>query len=158
MILKVGDYTFHEAYVAFHFIRDNVYSPWVTIGVCLTYGDFADARYPRHPHLRREFQEEAAEAGNLAGTYEFMQKWHESHQNVNDVVSKPVRYCTTFHDVKQVLEKLRQKYTFVSNADTFGRLAIILKSRERYFPAVYQSSNSKKAHLIAKLREAGYTT
>ena len=156
MILKVGDYTFHESYVAFHFVRDNPYSPWETIGCCLTYGNFSDACYPKHKHLRQEFKEEAAEAGPVAGTYEFMELWHQSHQTTNDVVSKPIRYCTMFWDVKQVLEKLGTNYVLVSDTNKFAMLAVMLKSRKRYFPVVYQERNPKRPAIVAALREAGY--
>lgn len=159
MIHYVGQHAFHEAYVTFHFARDNAYSPWESIGVALVYQDFADAKYlPEYAHLRREFKDEVAEANGLAGTYEFMDLWHRRHQETNDVVSKVIRYCTTWHDMWGVLQKLKIDYVGTFDAKQFAKMAIMLKSRERYFPVVFQRHSQDGNEVLLALREAGLIT
>tara|TARA_R110002096_G_scaffold388802_2_gene583121 strand:+ start:4386 stop:4865 length:480 start_codon:yes stop_codon:yes gene_type:complete len=156
MILQAGVHTFHEAYVAFHFARDNAFCPWVTIGCGLTYGNFADAKYiPKYNHLRDEFRSEAEEAGGLSGTYDFMNNWHIENQSSNAVVSKVIRYRTMWGDMWGILQSLVRNYVGVTDTNKFAMLAIMLKSRKGYFPVVYQDSNSQRANIVASLKEAG---
>jgi len=157
MIVQAGEYTFYEAYLTFHFKRDNAYAPWETIGCALTYGSFADARYvPEYAHLRDEFKREAKEAGDLASTYDFMDNWHRLHQNNNDVVSKVIKYCTNWHDMWGILRRIAVNYVGVRDLNKFAMISVMLKSRDKYFPIVYHDTNKKRVEIVAALKKAGY--
>tara|TARA_Y100001937_G_scaffold96105_1_gene130597 strand:- start:416 stop:892 length:477 start_codon:yes stop_codon:yes gene_type:complete len=155
VILAAGPYRYKEVNIAFHFIRENVYSPWRSIGVFVVWRNWARASYIRpYRHLKKEFDLEVEQAGPSAFTYEFLDRWHKRHQNSVDVVSKVIRYCTT-NDMDNVFKKVARRYCGSLTPSKLGMMTIMLRSEPRYFPIQYSIGSSDRPRQVAELRKAG---
>ena len=105
--------------------------------------------------IYRNGKSEAVASNGLSGTYHFMDIWHKAHQETNDVVSKVIRYCTAWHDMEGVLQHLGRSYLGILDVNKFGMLSIMLKSREFYFPVVFQERNARRPAMVAELKKVG---
>lgn len=156
MIVRAGKFIFHEVYVAFHVVRENSYSPWICIGVYVSYGDYTNCRYDdEHEYITKEFQREVVRAGHLSGTYDFLDKWRKNHSEIHSTITKIVRYRTLANDIPDLLRRMAIRYINTIDGNDFAMMAIMLKSRDGYFPVVYQAQNQQRPEVVEALREAG---
>jgi hypothetical protein len=150
-----GDRTLHCLKVAFHLLRENSYSPWDLIGVVVGFGNRADCYYKAgHRHIDEEFQLEAERAGTLSGSYEFINSWHLRYQRRNDVVTKVINYYVTKESLVKFVRDTAYSYVVSNDPNRFIRLAIMLRSRERYIPVVFNPAQRKLRALNQKIIEA----
>lgn len=150
-----GDRTLHCLKVAFHLIRENSYSPWETIGVVVGFGNRADCYYRAgHKHIDEEFRLEADRAGTLSGTHEFIHNWHLRYQRRNEVVTKVINFYVTTESLEKFVRDVAFNYVVSGNPNRFIRLAIMLRSRERYIPVVFNHAQRNLRALTQKLIEA----
>ena len=155
MIIQIGDYKFKEVNIAFHLARDNAFSPWRTIGVFVIWHNWAKARYIHgYKHLAAEFNREVKLAGAAAFNYDFLDQWHKRHQNSLDVVSKVIRYCPT-SDMINLTDKVHRRYCGSTNVRRIGMMAIMLRSRPRYFAVQYDKNGPANQPQIEALRKEG---
>jgi len=156
VIYTAGEYVFHEHYVAFHVVRENAHTPWRVIGAYVTYGQYARCKYhPDFSYMEKEFHAEVELAGDLRGTHAFLDKWRLEHQGLHDVITPVIKYCSESRNSYNILCRMGVKYVNGREANTFAMMAIMLKSRERYFPVVFQERNKDRPKVVRALREAG---
>ena len=158
-VIRVGDYTFYECNVAFHFKRDNVYSPWYAIGVYYTAPKFQGARYVHdYREIRDAFYREldTVDSEYIRGGTEFLDAWRRRYYAPTDIISPIINYCTSYRgEFGDLLIHLFTKYVGCCSPSSFAMLTIMLKMREKYFPALFKDGKGREA-VTAALKEAGY--
>lgn len=156
MIHQVEAYKFYEIYLAFHLARDDESSPWVPIGFVMSYGNQTQCTYLRqYKCYEKEFKEECYLAGDLTGTYDFIHKWHLRHQQPNEAVTKVIKYCSLSNQLDQIIIQMRSTYLGANAGIRFGMLAIMLKSRDLYFPIVYDTIRKDHDKIVQALKNKG---
>lgn len=151
-----GDKKLHGLSVAFHLRRDNSFAPWEIIGVVIGFGSRSDCYYhPKHKHIEEEFRDECLKAGTLSGTYDFIDGWHRRYQRRNEVVTKVINYYVSSESLHKIVRDIAWSYVLRTSPNRFIRLTIMLRSRERYIPVVFNPTQQKSKSLISKLIEAG---
>jgi len=157
-IIRAGDYTFYECNVAFHFKRDNVYSPWHAIGVYYTSPKFQGARYLfEYIDIENAFHYELStvESEYIRGGPEFLDIWRRRYYTPTDVISPVINYCTTYRgEFRMLLIHLFTKYVGSCSPSSFAMLTVMLKMRKQYFPALFKDGKGLK-EVTAALNEAG---
>ena len=155
---KVGEYTFYECNVAFHFRRDNVYSPWVAIGVYYTAPKFQGARYlNQYLDIEDAFYRElnTVDSEYIRGGPEFLESWAKRYHGATDVISPVINYCTTYRgEFRDLLIHLFTKYVGSCSPSSFAMLTIMIKMRKRYFPALFKDGKDRD-NFTKVINEAG---
>lgn len=155
MILKAGPYIFHEHYMAFHLVRDNAYTPWRIVGVYVSYNGEARCKYiPEMRHVQEIYEEEAEHAGELCGTYEFLNRWRDNVEESNSAITKVIKYYSLWHNPGHILHDMCQHLLGSMHPDRLAFIAIMVRSREKYFPVVFQY-NKKRDKVVAELKKTG---
>tara|TARA_R110002126_G_scaffold10482_13_gene47686 strand:- start:1715 stop:2206 length:492 start_codon:yes stop_codon:yes gene_type:complete len=159
-IITAGEYTFYECNVAFHFRRDNVYSPWYVIGVYLTNPWFQDAKYPKeHRDILKAFRAEIASVTSpyIAGEIEFLDLWRAKHCSPHDVIGPVVNYRTTYgrehREFGDVLIHLFVKYVGSCSPVIFNMLTLMHKLPS-YYPSLF-IDGGKRVKIRKALEGAG---
>jgi len=157
-IVQVGDYTFYECNVAFHFERDNPYSPWMAIGIHLTHDKYCGVKYlPKFKSREVEFKSELSKIDSpyIRGGPEFLHAWCKSHTVATSVVGPVINYCTIYKgEYRFILLHLFAKYVGNLSPKAFYMLTIMLKSRKKYFASIF-SDTGKSAKIVSALKEEG---
>jgi len=89
--------------------------------------------------MEDQFQLECERSQGLCGTYDFMDRWHKRNQGLNDVVSKVIRYYCLNKDPRDHFNRHLVKYVGTGKTNDFGKMAIMLKSRESFYSIVFMS-------------------
>ena len=148
--------TVYEMNVAYHFKRDNVYSPWTVIGVLVTQGTTAVARYDYHYRQFGEIFERAAiDAGEMVrGTFTFLDDWRRGQQETNCVISPVINHITLMKSVREVTTRLYTRYVGSQDPATFGALAVMIKTR-KHVPTQNGFDVERSKVTVEELKEAG---
>lgn len=155
MILKVGPYIFHQHYVAFHLVRDNAYTPWRAVGVYVSYNGRARCKYvPEMRYNQRIYEQEVEMAGDLCSTYEFLDNWRKIVNQPNSAITKVVNYYSLWHNPGHILHDMCQHLLGSIAPNKMAFIAIMVKSREKYFPVVFQHGK-KRQSVVEELKKAG---
>ena len=143
-IVTAGEYTFYECNVAFHFRRDNVYSPWTVVGVYLTNPWFQDAKYNKVDRdIVKAFREEVASVNSpyIAGELDFFELWRKRYCSPHDVIGPVVNYRTTYgreaREFGDVLIHLFVKYVGSCSPLICNMLTVMHKLRDAYYPSLF---------------------
>jgi len=157
-VIRVGEYEFYECNVAFHFIRDNPYSPWQCIGVYFTHPKYQNCRYVYHySHITKEFQDEvkSVDSEYIRGGPEFLEIWRRRYYSPLEVISPVINYCTTYRgEFRDLLTHLFTKYVAACSPTSFAMLTLMIKKREMFFPAIFKDGKQKEP-ITRALVEAG---
>jgi hypothetical protein len=156
VIVKIGNKIFYENYVSFHLHRASIYSPWQVIGVYLAYHKDARCRYAReYRYMEAEFYREVDRAGDLAGTYEFLDGWRKKHIELNSVMTKVIRFCTQSNDYCSHIHDLGEAYVGRTDPQYMGKIAVMLKSPKRFYPVVFafMKQHREVLELLRKAKE-----
>ncbi len=160
-IIVAGEFTFYECNVAFHFQRDNAYSPWNVIGIYLTSPKFQGSRYVRG---RKDFEcrftseVDLIDSPYIAGEIEFLELWRKKIYSPHDVIGPIVNYCTTYGrtsaEFRDVMIHLFTKYVGACSPVVYQTLALMLRMKNHYFPAIF-IDGARKDKITKALQEAG---
>lgn len=156
MIFRIGDTVFKEYYLCFQFARKSFRDAWRVVGIYMTCrGYTACALVPELEHYKKEFKEECAAAGELAGTHEFMDRWRKNHVDPFCVIAKPIIYCHYLMNSLDVFKRLVKRFLGTMKPQQFFNLAHMLGSEGRCFSVVYFAEGSRVENfdLIKLMRE-----
>ena len=157
-IIDVGGHKFYRSNVAFHFTRDNVYSPWQVIGVYMTNPSYQRCRYSyRFKHIEDEFKEELAQVDSeyIRGGPEFFESWRRRYQQPINVIGPIINYHSIYTgEFAPAHKDLFVKYVGACSPLAFVKLTIMHKLRDGYFSTMFVFNRSARKAKIA-LKEAG---
>ena len=158
MTFKVGEYTFHECNVAFHLCRENVYSPWVIIGIYLTHHGYQNARYNRfNQDIVKAFKAELkmCDSKYIRGGPEFLESWRLRYQDPLDVITPVINYCTSYSgNLCDVLSQLFTTYVGCCSSLPFAKLMLMIKLRKQFFPNIFRNGKNH-SDFVETLERAG---
>lgn len=160
MIIKVGGkYCYRQFNVCFHVVRENAYTPWKVIGILASYHNDARGKYIHEfKHCLKEFNKECDAAGDLCGTYEFMENWRKQHVELNSVITPTIKYCMNIDNKtctpQGMIDNLKHRYLGTDRPIRLAQIAIMLRSKPRFYSSVFDIGGDRDAE-VEYLRSVG---
>jgi len=150
---SIGGCTFYHYNVAFHFERDNSYSPWLSVGVYITCPRNQHCRYLiGYEYIQKQFRKELdlIDSEYIKGGPEFLNWWRDKYQDLHSVISPIINFYSRIREFDRFVLKLFTRYVGNISSHTYVNLAVMLKMKESYYPALFQSNERKLHHLLVE--------
>lgn len=162
-MIIVGKYKFYLYHVCFHFVRDNIYSPWQTIGVVTTNPIKFEAFYlPEYDHYKKAFDNEfkSIDNQNVASSFEAIDNYRKRYQQPFDVMSPVIKYYTSqaYDDNhgNSICRNLWRYHVDNNSLNEFRVLTLMLRLKDAFFATIFKAQNWHREDMIKELVAAGY--
>lgn len=154
-MFKAAGEVWYEIPIAFHFMRYNVYSPFICIGIYAAMVKNCTSRYlPQYGYIQKQFYDEwkSAKKQGIRPSADFLEAWRSNFQEPCNVISKIINYCCVACREDVFIHDLYFNYVNNPHPLIVGRIVSMLKRRERFFSLEMRNN----FNFDRKLIEEGY--